>query len=207
MTAPSNTKSASATTSSRALGRRCVALALALLFLLQSAAQAGSGCLPSVFNARCCCESADLLAVGAIASPTNAEHATVPHHSCCASQSSGQPSTAARSNGHPAKAPGQSFRQHGGCHCELAPLPNAPSDMGTSWVRDAARDTRVSNLLAHGSTAFDFVSACAVRIAASPPPLSSPPGLRRAFAATSTTTRLAQRGVIGLLSDLGTFLE
>lgn len=207
MTARANTSNAGMTRSSRLLGRHFVAFALALCFLLQSAARAGSGCLPSVFNARCCCESAEFQAFGSIASPASAEHAGAPHRSCCASQPTALNSKSTRPNGHSTQEPGQRIRQPGGCQCELAPLPNPPSDMGTSWVRERARDTRASALIARGSIAFDFVGTFQVRLTGSPPPLSSPPGSRRKLCATSTATRLAQRGVIGLLSDLGTFLE
>jgi hypothetical protein len=46
------------------------------------------------------------------------------------------------------------------------------------------------------------VCACEVEGAGSSPPLSRPPGV-----GVGSVNRLAQRGVIGLLSDLGTFLE
>jgi hypothetical protein len=181
------------------IGRRFLALALALLFLLQSAAQAGSGCLPSVLRVRCCCASV-VPHDGGVASATSrgskSETTAAEPRSCCAS----------KSRAHAPMHAGHGVASRNGCQCQLAPLPSAPSDAGTSWTRDGARDVHVASLLAQTAIAVGAVLVTDHGFTASLP-ATSPPGSPPGRASSATTTRLAQRGVIGLLSDLGTFLE
>jgi hypothetical protein len=163
-------------------GRRFTALLLAVLFLLQSAAQAGSGCISSVLPGGCCCDAA--------ATDTGAE---MPASSCCAERA-----------GHArAELPGPHVAQDGGCKCEVAPAPSTPADKVASPTVERSRGERDADASA------GFAQWIAIAAPAEPcfdPPLvlrpTGPPA--RTAPASLATARLAHRGVLGLLSELCT---
>lgn len=176
------------TRDAHAIGRRFTALVLAILFLLQSAAQAGSGCLASVFAGNCCCEPADDVAIAQPAA-----------RSCCAERAE-----------HSRSVPAGPVVERGSeCGCDVAPPISTPADKVSSDVTERVRGQRDADASAgfaqwiaqHAPTpaltepCFDPPLCLRVRGPTGPP-------LRES--ATFATTRLAQRGVIGLLSELCT---
>lgn len=162
------------------LAARLVALLLVCAFVLQSAAQAGRGCLARVFTGECCCAAADTAA---------------PAHACCARSSAEAP----------ADSPDEPrFESQKGCACSTALQPIAPAaprspDVTTerSWERILHAQPIASPVCASASI-LQHVEQRA---------LDRPPRPARTPAASFTCTRLAQRGVSGLLSELCTLLR
>lgn len=155
--------------------RRWIALALALLFVLQSAAQASSGCLPRVVSGQCCCASAS---------------GDAQVRACCAERAP------------KSEKQGTSFERNGGCHCELAPLPPASATEFTTSARaglaerDGFRDWIASGTPGAGLFAL-ATTLDAPRVV---PRLDrAPPRTQCA----SATVRLVMRGMSAFLSDLG----
>jgi hypothetical protein len=176
------------TRDSQALGRRCIALVLAILFLLQSAAQAGSGCLASVIAGECCCEAAVDVAVAESEAP-----------SCCSERGD-----------HSRSAPtGPIVEQRSECGCDVAPPSSTPADKVSSEVTDRAREKRdadgsagFARWIAEHAPAATLTEPCFdPRLRLRPPRPTGPPSRT---SPTLATTRLAHRGVIGLLSELCT---
>jgi hypothetical protein len=126
-------------TRSTTIAERFAALALALLFLLQSAAQAGSGCLSWAVSGRCCCESVDRPEV----------------QSCCSARVVRDVASG------PVVAPPSA------CRCELAPLP-ATDAVEVHAVAGSSHGTNdaFATWIAHHAP---VIEVRAPAIAASPP--------------------------------------
>jgi hypothetical protein len=92
------------------------------------------------------------------------------------------------------------------CGCVLAPAPNAPADRVGTCVDERARDKRTldaSDGFATWIASADVGFSAAPRQIDLPPPLG-PPGPRARTASTAALSRLADRGVLGLLSEICT---
>jgi len=184
------------TSVSTALRRRFTALALAVLFLLQAAAQASTGCISSTLGGRCSCAAMSAgLPSGAERGDAQAAHESAPVRSCCARAETSEP----------AAPVGPALTRPSGCHCALAPLPHSSAITPTSSANDQEAQARsaFAQWIARAVAATLYYADVAAR----PPP-------NRAFAASPPAhahcaiafQRLAQRGVLGFLSDICTAL-
>ncbi len=157
---------------------RLVASVLLVAFLLQSAARAGEGCLARVFSGSCCC--------------TAVADAPAPVHSCCAPAPQHAPE---ESMG------GPSLERQRDCHCSMTRPPLAPA---VSVLPDLTTERSLERILfAHTVAAV----TCAVGSSAlhvEQRALDRPPDPPGSGAGSFARTRLAQRGVAGLLSELCT---
>jgi hypothetical protein len=103
-------------------------------------------------------------------------------------------------------ASGPSLAPDDECGCRLAPAPNAPADRVGSCADERARDKRTldasdgfATWIADASFAVDFAPP-SIDL---PPPLG-PPGPPARTASTVALSRLVDRGVLGLLSEICT---
>jgi hypothetical protein len=167
------------------LATRLVALVLVCAFVLQSAAQAGQGCLARVFTGACCCTAVDpALDMGA-----------APERSCCA----GDPEQA---RGDSSDAPRVEWER--GCACASAPQPSAPV---VPQAPDVAAERSWERILHAQPIALVACTAASAPRPVEQRTLGRPPPVARIFDASFARTRLAQRGVSGLLSELCTLLR
>jgi hypothetical protein len=161
------------------------------LFVLQSAAQAGSGCVSWALRGRCCCALAQSGAPdmhGTHGTQRNAPPA------CCA-----QP---ASTNDHESSGP--AVRPDSGCCCKLAPMPVAPANGPAAESGEAQASARASPLDGFAQ----WIGSAALALALQPVPAAepSPPDLPQSPPLDTVEIgcrRLVARGVIGFLSDLG----
>lgn len=169
--------------------QRLAALFLAVLFVVQSAAQASAGCLSSALTGRCSC-AAMSTATLSTAGDSSPEHAAV--RSCCAREESSPPAPA-----------GPAITRESSCHCQLAPTPPSSAIAPTSIANDPDAQARAA--FAHWIEEARASTLHFAEVAARPPPnplwTASPP--RHAHCAIAFQ-RLAQRGVVGFLSDICT---
>jgi hypothetical protein len=164
------------------LATRLVALVLLCAFVLQSAAQAGEGCLARVFTGGCCCNEA----------APDADLA--PQPSCCAAepeQRSDDDSNAPR------------VETQSGCACATAMPPSAPVVPHTP---DAAAERSWERILPAQPIAAIACAASAVQHVEQRA-LERPPDAGQIANGSFARTRLLQRGVAGLLSELCTLLR
>jgi hypothetical protein len=175
--------------------RRITALVLAVLFVLQSAAQAGSGCVSRVLAGHCCCVASGATAEPNVAAKANlaAKHETV-LRSCCAERAVHRPDAAR----------GSHVTDQGDCRCRLGPAPITPADKGSSAVCERLRGQRGTDVTVATWIALGSTPAVVSRTAFDHPLFLGPPGPPPRTSASFAATRLAQRGVIGLLSELCT---
>ena len=160
------------------LTTRLMALVLVCAFVLQSAAQAGQGCLARVFTGACCCS-----AVATDATPA---------HACCVQAAEAAPHN---SSGAPR------VDDQRGCSCATALQPTAPAAPGAP---DVALERSLERILYAQPIAPVAYLALAVIAQVEQRALERPPGPAIPSLASFATTRLAQRGVSGLLSELCT---
>lgn len=162
---------------------RAIAWFLLVAFVLQSAVVAGRGCLPSALGAECCCATP-------APEPEPISDTSVP--ACCSSREAeperGAPSVESKSV----------------CTCE--------STLGiTRELAPQVHSSELERTLAH----LAFEDAHATRAEAlivramlvATRALDRPPDPCRASGVSVLRQRLAARGVMGLLSELGTLLR
>jgi hypothetical protein len=184
------------TTDATALRRRFAALALAVLFLLQSAAQASTGCITFTLGGRCACAAMSSGSQsGAERGDAQAAHEAAHVRSCCARAETTEP----------AAPKGPALTRETGCHCALAPTPHSSAITPTSSAND--QEAQARSAFAQWIARAQAATLRHSEVAARPPPnralAASPP--RHAHCAIAFQ-RLAQRGVLGFLSDICTAL-
>lgn len=197
---------------------RLVALVLASLFLLQSAAVSADGCWRAMWGGGCCCASETT--GSSEASLSGEVHRASAPRSCCAvstqedarggesreEDASGSTVAASRdSKPHAPASTGPEFGRKDSCGCKLAPLPSAPAQSWPSTRADDRTDEHgaFADWIARGAPIATDLDAWTTSALQSPP--TGPPRERTSTPATSIASRrLASRGVIGLLSGLCT---
>lgn len=182
---------------------RLVALVLASLFVLQSAAVSADGCWRAMWGGGCCCASES---TGSSEASLSAEaHRASGPRSCCAVSTQDEAREEDASGSKDATSKGPELGRKDSCGCKLAPLPSAPAQSWPSTRGDDRTDEHgaFADWIARAAPVGADLDAYATSGLRSPP--TGPPRERSSSPATSIASRrLESRGVIGLLSGLCT---